>query len=260
MKFQRNGSILGRIAMVIGVITTLTVNTASAQWAHHGRGNAPCGQSGQGYNSLGYGSLGYGSSGGGFAGGSSGGEQYSRRHSGRIHNHHAMRHESRQTVGYGSCGGYGSGGYGSSGGYSSAGYGVRSGYAIANPNLAYSRPNYAQSTTNYRSPLIANTLANAQAVNDTTIRFTVELEPDTKLYINGRLSTTSGSVRQFRSSNLTPGKSYQFNMRADSIGTDGKLHSQTRKLTAKAGDRFGTKFLPPDRYNNVVASNGSQSK
>jgi uncharacterized protein (TIGR03000 family) len=246
--------------MVMGVIITLTINTASAQWAHHGRGNAGCGQSGQGYNSMGYGSLGYGSSGGGFAGGSSGGEQSSRRLFGRIHNHHAMRRESRQAVGYGSCGGYGSSGYGSSGGYGSAGYGARSGYAMPNPRAAYPTPNYSQSATKARIQPRSSTLANALTVNNTTIRFTVELESDTKLYINDKLTTSPGSVRQFLSSNLTPGKSYQFNLRADSMGSDGKLHSQTRELTVRAGERISIKFLPQDQYTNVVASNESQGK
>jgi len=152
------------------------------------------------------------------------------------------------------------GGYGSSGGYGSAGYGVRSGYATSNPHEATSTTNNQYSATIARNRPSSSALANAQTVNDTTIRFTVEVEPDTKLYINDKLTTSSGSVRQFLSSNLTTGKSYQFNVRADSMGSDGKLHSQIRKQTIRAGERVSIKFLPRDLYTNVVASNESQGK
>ncbi|MFO0942975.1 MAG: TIGR03000 domain-containing protein [Pirellulales bacterium] len=167
------------------------------------------------YGSSGYGSSGYGSSGYAVSYGSSG---YSTSYGSSGYS--TSYGSSGYTTSYGSSGGvsYGSSGYTTS--YGSSGYGSTGTVYYGASNETYSNPvvNVASSTT----------VADA-------VYLTVNVPSAAKVFVNDKLTTSTGSVRQFVSRGLVGGKSYKFDVRAELLTADGQVVTENKTLVVGAG-------------------------
>jgi len=236
------------------------------------------GASYSGYGSSGgsyvasYGSSGGGSS--GAAGGSSGRPGLLSRLHTRVHSHIAAKHARRASygssggyVGYGSSGGsisggssgsyyggyssvsggssggasYGSTGsvsYGSTGSssYGSTGSAIHSGYGSAGSGVVPA-PYYGTSTS---SPASASALVSSSRSDD-SVKLNVSVPESAKVYVNDRLTTSTGEVRQFVSRGLEAGKSYRFEIRAE-LDNNGKIVTDTQSVVVTAGSQENVRF------------------
>lgn len=163
------------------------------------------------YGSSGYGSSGYttsyGSSGYSTSYGSSG---YSTSYG-----------SSGYSTSYGSSGSvsYGSTGYGSTGSYG-AGYG--------STGTVY----YGASNSTTSNPVF--NVASSSTVND-AVYLTVNVPSNAKVYVNDKLTSSTGSVRQFVSRGLASGKTYKFDVRAELVTADGQVVTENKSLVVGAG-------------------------
>lgn len=94
---------------------------------------------------------------------------------------------------------------------------------------------------------------------NTTIQLAVKLREGAKLYVNDKLTKSTGANRQFFSSNLERGKTYQFNVRAEVMGADGQMISETQQVSMAAGESNTIKFALLDRKSQLVATTRSAS-
>jgi uncharacterized protein (TIGR03000 family) len=69
----------------------------------------------------------------------------------------------------------------------------------------------------------------------------VQLPEDAKIYVNDRLTSSTGDARRYVSRRLKPGKSYSYNITA-AIERDGKQISVSKKLVMKAGEIKSLEF------------------
>jgi|694.fasta_scaffold00058_87 uncharacterized protein (TIGR03000 family) len=178
-----------------------------------------------------------------------------------IHNHIAAkveRHQARRaayasygSVGYGSSG-YGSSGYevhyGSSGGYSygSSGHDVSYGSTGSVSYGSVGSVSHGESygsvgSTVYHGPSASaetgyDLVSNVEHAED-AVYLTVSVPGSTNLYVNGKLTTSTGSVRQFVSRGLVAGKSYKFDIRAELQSADGQTLTEQRSVVVTAGAR-----------------------
>lgn len=273
--------------LMMGVMLLASPDLAQAGWGHLYGGSS--GAYAAGYGSSGYGSSGYGSSGYAASYGSSGYSSYgssgytslgSSGHIGlgaRLHAHiaakrarhaarRAARYSSYGSSGYGSSGhSYGSSGYssygssgGSSGSYSSS-YGS-SGYS-ASVSYGSSGSSYGSSGTAYGSVgstyygastrSAASMSSFAADVDGDEVYLTVAVPADAKVFVNGKATTSSGTLRQFVSRGLEVGKSYKFEVRAELTAADGEPMVETKTLVASAGDSENVQFAFSD-YNKPI--------
>ena len=218
----------------------------------------------------------YGSSGGASSGGSSGRPGLLSRLHTSVHSHIAAKHARRAAygssggssggyAGYGSSGGYYSGysssgggssgsasygstgsvGYGSTGSvsYGSTDYGstgsmIHSGYGSAGSSAVPAPAYYGTSTT---SPTTASGLvSNSRAVDD-SVKLNVSVPESAKVYVNDRLTTSTGEVRQFVSRGLEAGRSYRFEVRAE-LNDNGKIVTDTQSIVVRAGAQENVRF------------------
>ncbi|MCH8042263.1 MAG: TIGR03000 domain-containing protein [Planctomycetes bacterium] len=71
-----------------------------------------------------------------------------------------------------------------------------------------------------------------------------------KVFINGRATASTGPMRQFVSRGLTPGYAYQYEIRAE-INRNGRLVSDTKTLTLRAGEQASLRFDLPQQAQRV---------
>ena len=258
----------------------VSTDTASAGWGLlHGGGSSGGAYGGYG-SSGGYASYSYGSSGGGSAGyyagyGSSGGYGYAAAggSSGgatasrvgplrRLLAHHHDRKAARRasySSGYGSSGGYA--GYGSSGGYVTSygssggavsygssgystsygvGYGSTGSYGVpASPAVPYTSGYLGVSN---QSPTASASLASHQTGESDAVYLNVNVPASAKVFVNDLPTTSTGPSRQFVSRGLVEGKKYKFNVRAEVIGADGQVATESKTVTLTAGERDELSF------------------
>jgi uncharacterized protein (TIGR03000 family) len=69
----------------------------------------------------------------------------------------------------------------------------------------------------------------------------VEVPADAKIYVNGRLTSTPGEVREYVSRNLIPGFNYAYEVRAE-IERDGKMVTDTKQIDVRAGEQTKLAF------------------
>lgn len=230
----------------------------------------------------------YGSSGGSTGAGSSGHPGIVQRIGNRLHtaiaNKHA-RHAARRAA-YGSSGGYSS--YGSSGGGYAAAYGS-SGYSYGSHGAGYgsSGVSYGShgagygstgvsygstgvgygstgssyggvyygasksdvSTTSTAASLVSNTTA-----EDDSVLLTVTVPSNAKVFVNGNATTSSGSVRQFVSHGLKPGKAYKFEVRAEVTDSKGEVLTEEKTVSVTAGQREQMQFAFVDSNSTLDTS------
>ncbi len=69
----------------------------------------------------------------------------------------------------------------------------------------------------------------------------VEVPADAKIYVNDRLTSTPGSVREYISKNLTPGYNYTYEVRAELV-RGGKTITETKRIDVRAGQNTKLAF------------------
>jgi uncharacterized protein (TIGR03000 family) len=268
------------LAVIVG-----SVGTASAGW---GWGGGSSGGSSGGWGGS-SGGWGYGGSSGGYGFGSSGGSSggwgssggYGSSGGGR---HHGLFHHHRRAWGSsgggwgssgGSSGGWGSsGGYGSSGGFdyggSSGGFGSSGGYGggayyapsvvvpdagapmdapLDNPP-ANAPAGDAPAPRDPMNPADAGRGASRSSVDGTLV---VEVPADAKIYVNDRLTSTPGEVREYVSRNLKPGYNYSYEVRAEVVRNGEKL-VETKHVDLRAGqsNRLAFSFAGNDEVETSI--------
>jgi uncharacterized protein (TIGR03000 family) len=205
----------------------------AAKHARHAARRASYWGGSSGYYTSGYGSSGYGSSGYGSSGGSSGGYGSSGGHGSSGH--------------YGSSGGgssgsspYGNSPYGSSP-YGSSPYGSGSTGGGSSGGLSssvYSEGNVYSSRyqpmANYSVASSSVAPSGPSSLAGDEIQLMLSVPESAKVLVNGKPTTSTGTLRRFVSRDLTPSESYRFDIQA-TYEVDGKEVTQTRSVVARAG-------------------------
>jgi uncharacterized protein (TIGR03000 family) len=219
------------------------------------------------YGSSGGGASSGGASSGGAAssGGSSGAPGLLQRVSSRIHEHlaqkranHAARRAAYGSSGGGSSGGASSGGYtasyassggGSSGGSSGSYRGGSSGGSVSYGSTGYGSvgSSFGSAGSGYygastRSNFSAAALVSNVATKQDAVYMTVAVPSNAIVFVNGNPTTSTGSVRQFVSRGLEPGKNYNFDIRAEITGVDGQVIHEEKSISVAAGQREQVQF------------------
>ena len=68
-----------------------------------------------------------------------------------------------------------------------------------------------------------------------------------KVFVNGRETTSVGSVREFVSRGLEPNKSYRFEIQAEVEGVDGEMLVESKSIVVTAGERQQLDFAFSDQ-------------
>ena len=197
-------------AVVATVALAISVSEAQAGWRWH-------------HSGVSHGS--WGSSGGswGSHGGSWGGW---RRHWGH-HRHFGYYHSSGGSYGnWGSSGGS----HGSCGSHGSSGGGWN---AVPAPAQ---RPSGDAPTS-----LPAEESASLRGSGSGTLKLTVNVPAEAKIFINGKATTTAASPRRYISRGLMPGYRYTYKVRAELL-RDGKTLDQTKVVQLRAGEDADMSF------------------
>ena len=71
---------------------------------------------------------------------------------------------------------------------------------------------------------------------------TVNLPAKAKLFVDGVPASATGGSLTFRTPELTKGKAFTYEFRAEVEKTDGKSNVQTRSITFKAGEPISVDF------------------
>lgn len=170
---------------------------------------------------VGYGSSGYGSSGYVTSYGSSG---YSTSYG-----------SSGYTTSYGSSGystSYGSSGYSTSYG-STGGYEVSYGSTGSHGSYGSTGTAVYYGASNTIADPVVNVTSNSSI--DDAIYLTVSVPSAAKVFVNGKPTTSTGSVRQFVSRGLVNGKSYKFEITAELETAEGQILKEEKSLVVSAG-------------------------
>jgi len=191
------------------------------------------GYSSVGHGSSGYASTGYGSSGYSVGYGSTGSISYG-------------SHGSE--VSYGSAGSaasYGSVGSGAS--YESSGSVVApEGYSSTEGTIYYG----ASTDTEFSSSLVSA----VQHTDEDAVYLMVSLPANARVLVNGKGTTSTGSVRQFVSRGLVPGKTYKFEVRAELDAADGQIVTEDKTILVSAGSQEQLQFAFADSAAPVATS------
>ena len=220
---RRKVKFLGMIALVIGASIVMCSADAQAGWRHHSSGGSSGGSWGSSGGSWGS----HGSSGGYYhvhhvrhysSGGSWGSHGSSGGWHARRHYHHRY---------YYSSGGSSGGSWGSSGG-SSGGTWVPVKPTKPTP----------------KSDGVPKAQGKGKSVylNSTNAVLTVQVPADAKVFVNGKLTKTPGTVRQYISRNLIAGQHYSYEIRAEWT-ENGKATSGTKKVNLTAGQTADVTFV-----------------
>lgn len=97
-------------------------------------------------------------------------------------------------------------------------------------------------------PTVASSRSNAPTGNslaDNTATLDVRVpDPAAEVWIDGHKTKQTGTARQFVSPTLTPGRTYQYVIKAEWM-VGGRKVEQSQKLTVQAGQRMSIDFLSP---------------
>lgn len=101
-----------------------------------------------------------------------------------------------------------------------------------------------------QSPATAATFASA-VVEDDTVQLTVAVPSEAKVFVNGRATTSKGTVRQFVSRGLKADKTYKFEIKAEMLAADGQPMTESRTVVVKAGETENLAFAFSE-YNKPI--------
>jgi uncharacterized protein (TIGR03000 family) len=141
---------------------------------------------------------------------------------------------------YGSVGAY-SGCYGCYGGYGYSDYAPVQVYPSAAPVVAPSAGPAPEAPREEPLPAPKKEEEKKGTLAPTRAKLTVELPPDARLYIDGRLMKTSSGRRSFATPTLQPGQLYFYEVRAE-VTRDGKTSSDARRVIVRAGANVVASF------------------
>jgi uncharacterized protein (TIGR03000 family) len=218
---------------------------------HGGGGHGGGGHGGGGHGGGGHGGGGHGGHGGG---GHGGGGHWGGGHGG--HGGHWGGY-------YGGWGGWGWGGYGLGyglgwgGGYPGYYGGGYYGYAPAYSSYDMYAPAYGYPGYDY-GPAPASEFygasesayydaASRRPTVDNTVVIKIRLpDAEAKVWFEGTPTSLRGTLREFESPQLTPGKDYTYAIRAQWT-QNGKTLTQNREIRLQAGDRLTVDFTRPQQ-------------
>jgi uncharacterized protein (TIGR03000 family) len=92
-----------------------------------------------------------------------------------------------------------------------------------------------------------------------TALLSVSVPAETKIYINGTATTSSGSERQYISRGLTSGNRYEYEVKAE-ITRDGNTVTETKNVTLAAGQQVNVSFNFEGKQDAPVAANKASTK
>ncbi len=102
---------------------------------------------------------------------------------------------------------------------------------------------FSVGSASYPTITIDNTdtkMTSAKA-NAAPARITVELPASAKLYVDGVLKTSEGTVRNFHTPDLSKGQSYYYDLKAE-ITIDGATITDEKRVIVKAGESLNESF------------------
>lgn len=229
------GSTGARFTPVRSLLRGIHDHFAAKVARHQARRAAYASYGSVGYSSSGYGSSGYGSSGYGSTG-------YSVGYGSTGYGSHGS------DVSYGSAGSsvsYGSTGssvsYGSTG--SSVSYGS-TGSAVVPGSTSDAQGTVYYGASNASTDL--NLISAVQHTDDDAVYLTVSLPASARVLVNGKTTTSTGSVRQFVSRGLVPGRTYKFEVVAEMDAADGQVLTEEKTVVVNAGSEEQMQFAFAD--------------
>ncbi len=92
-----------------------------------------------------------------------------------------------------------------------------------------------------RQELTGNKDQSSWTVAADRARVVVDLPADAKLYVGGRLSKSTLEQRHMETPELTPGKTYTYELRVELV-RDGKPITETKKIAVRAGEVVRANF------------------
>ena len=154
------------------------------------------------------------------------------------------------------CYGPGWGGYscaGGCGGYQSAAYGVPTPeIATPTPELVPESPP-AKDANPKLKPKATDPDDDELVSTGTRARVVVSLPANGKLFVDNTPIANAAGVKTFRTPELSKGQQYFYEMRAEVL-VDGKVVSQTRRVTVTAGELIRADFSTLGTANGVAAN------
>jgi uncharacterized protein (TIGR03000 family) len=106
------------------------------------------------------------------------------------------------------------------------------------PAYGYVQPYYGP--TYYSSPAYSATPPVAQ--NSNTASIAVRVPQNAEIWFEGDKTTQTGTVRNFVSPSLEPGKSYTYSVRARWTDAEGKVVDRTQEVKVQAGRQSDLNF------------------
>lgn len=84
-------------------------------------------------------------------------------------------------------------------------------------------------------------------VSGDAVYLTVAVPSSAKVFVNGKETTSAGSVREFVSRGLKPNKTYRFEIKAEVEGVDGEMLVESKSVVVSAGEREQLDFAFVDQ-------------
>jgi uncharacterized protein (TIGR03000 family) len=142
--------------------------------------------------------------------------------------------------------------------YGLYGYPYYGAYGYVGPGLGYTSSYYgsggdeAPSYDNESAPVTPpaagyeSSYPPAAAQTDATAHVTAYVPADARLWFDGKLTTSTGPIRDFRSPPLTPGHQYTYDVKA-TWNENGHEVTQTQKVEVTAGSEVTADFPAPTK-------------
>jgi uncharacterized protein (TIGR03000 family) len=162
-------------------------------------------------------------------------------HNGHFHDHDSFRFAG----GFFPWWGWGGAGYGWGGDYYGAGWYDYPEYSTSNYGGSYyATPSYDTYESAPSSSAAKDATERPLSANAVALRILVP--EDAKVWVEGEATRLKGSVRIFRSPELTPGVEYAYAIRAQ-WSEGGRLVEKTKQVFVHAGDRLTVDFIQAAR-------------
>jgi uncharacterized protein (TIGR03000 family) len=96
----------------------------------------------------------------------------------------------------------------------------------------------------------------AAPAGDNDVTLIVRVPAEAAVWVNGTKTNQAGPRREFVSSNLAPGQSYTFMVRAQWTGANGKPVISDQRMSVRAGERRAIEFGEPTKQPVEIAPPG----
>jgi uncharacterized protein (TIGR03000 family) len=243
--FRKTLSTLSLVALATAVsLWAGTPVSAAPRGGHGGGGGHAGGHGGGGFHGGGHGGSGFhggGHGGGGFHAGGF--------HAGGFHTGGFNRGSARGGLYGGIYGGlypgvgYGWGGY--PGYYASSpySYGYAPSYYSSTPYSYGYAPTYYYAPNAYTVvPPVVSTSAYPPSTTETRVFFDLTVPENAEVWFDNTKTTPTGRVREYTTSNLTPGQVYSYNIHVRWPDANGQIVEKEHKVTFHPGDHLSFDF------------------